>query len=291
MRLVEVKLKPWGTGHRYVAIVEDSQGKQHTQYLQRVTSILGTLNKEALIPWAVGQTLDACKEKIVPGKVYQDWELVDIWEWAKDAQFRTKEQAAQYGTRAHQIIEKFLHTAGEWPDVSEEPMPVQNSVALFREWWEQQQFQVTDLEAYVAHTDLGYGGTIDCLARNPAGDLVLLDWKTSKSVYNEMHLQCIAYGGALAKMGLGMPTRADIIRIGKEDGEFEVVTVWHTLRCATCSEPGRGPSSDCLPGCAARLWQTWQNLVLVAQGVGDLERRRQAEWRKKKKQQNQQVAS
>lgn len=258
----KVELRKWGKYDRYVVVHPDGT----EQVLARVTTILQTLNKEALIPWAIGQTLDACREKIQAGKVYTPEELEHVWEWAKEAQYRTKQEAAAFGTRAHELIEAFLHSGGQTPAVEREPLPVQNCWALFEEWWAGQNLQVTDLEAYVADVQLGYGGTIDCLARNHAhgGQLELLDWKTSKAIYPEMHLQVVAYGGALARMGLGMPERATILRIGKEDAEFEAVTVWDNLDQAR------------------ELYQAWKSLVGVAAWLKAAKAKSDAAWRKRK---------
>lgn len=263
-RPFKLELRPHGKFSRYVAIHPDGR----EQVLQRVTTILSTLNKEALIPWAVGQTLDACREKILAERAYTTDQLEQVWEWAKGAQYRTKTEAAAYGTRAHEIIEAALHAAGEWPserEMAREPLPVQNSVALFQEWWGAQNLTVIDLEAYVADVQMGYGGTIDCLARDSEGRLVLLDWKTSKAVYPEYHLQVVAYGGAMARMGLGMPEQASILRIGKEDAEFESVPVWQSL------DEARG------------LYQAWKALVQVSEWLKAAKAKSDAEWRRKKK--------
>lgn len=253
-----VELRPHGPNqHRYYAVMPDGT----TKVLKRVTTILETLNKPALIPWAVGQTLDACREKVQPGVAYGENQLEAIWEWAKGAQHRTKEQAAAFGTRAHELIEAYLHTS-QAPDLAEEPVQVQNCFALFEEYWAAHGLQVVDLEAYVADIWLGYGGTIDCLARDRAGNLVLLDWKTSKAVYTEMLLQVVAYGGAMAAMGLGMPASASIVRIGKEDADFEVVQVWSDIEQARVH------------------YQAWKALVSVATWKGqtdsELQRRKKA---------------
>lgn len=269
-RPYKIELRPWGKHHRYCAILPDGSEK----FLARVTTILKTLNKEALIPWAVGQTLEACREKIQPGRPHSKDELEEIFAWAKDAQYRTKEEAAAFGTRAHEVIEAFLHAGGtQWPDIKHEPLPVQNSLALFQEYWEAHRLRVIDLEAYVADLELGYGGTIDCLARDASGELVLLDWKTSKAIYPEMHLQVVAYGGAMAKMGLGMPERASIVRIGKEDADFEVVDAWKSIEEAR------------------KLYHAWKHLVAVAEWLKAAKAKSDAEWRKKKSQrQAQEVA-
>lgn len=224
-----VELRPHGnTGqHRYYVTFPDGTSKQ----LARVTTILATLAKPALIPWAAKMAVEAALEKLEPGVAYTENQLVAILEWARDAHQRTKEEAASHGTRAHELIEAYLHS-GQVPDLEREDPHVQNCFALFEEFWQSNAFQVVDLEAYVADVNLGYGGTVDALVRDRHGRLVLLDWKTSKAVYPEMQLQVVAYGAAMAAMGLGMPDSASIVRIGKEDAEFEVVEVWSDLERA-----------------------------------------------------------
>lgn len=224
-----VELRPHGTDgqQRYYVTFPDGKSKQ----LRRVTTILATLAKPALIPWAAKVAMEAALEKLEPGVAYTENQLVAILEWARDAHQRTKEEAGAHGTRAHQLIEGFLHS-GQTPDLSQEDPHVQNCFALFEEFWAANAFQVVDLEAYVADVNLAYGGTIDCLVRDGAGRLVLLDWKTSKAIYPEMQLQVVAYGAAMAAMGLGMPDSASIVRIGKEDASFEVVEVWADLERA-----------------------------------------------------------
>lgn len=261
--MIRVDLRPWGKGHRYVAVHPDGT----EQVLPRVSSILATLNKEALIPWAVGQTLAACRERVLPDRAYTAGELEAIWDWAKDAQYRTAQEAAQHGTRAHALIEAYLHSGGQdAPDLAAEHPAVANCWALWEEWWQGQDMLVTDLEAYVADTVLGYGGTVDCLARNRrhGNALELLDWKTSKGIYPEYRLQVVAYGGALARMGLGMPERATILRIGKEDAEFEAVTIWQSLDEARA------------------LYQAWKALVQVYAWRQRVAAEDKARWRKRR---------
>jgi len=228
--------------------------------LTRVTTILGALSKDALIPWAVGQTLDACREKIKPGIAYSADELHQTFEWAKDAQHRTKTLAAEYGTVAHEIVERVLHT-GEEPDLSGYPLEVVNCVQLWLEWWRGQDLRVVDVERYVAHIDLGYGGTVDFLAARPDGTSVLIDWKTSKSIYPEYHLQVVAYAGALSAMGLGMPQEAYILRIGKEDAAFQVSPVWTSLDEARS------------------LWRVWAALCNVYAGIKSIDATCRRNWK------------
>jgi len=226
---------------------------------------LQTLDKSALLPWAVNETISAIRSRISPGQTYSDAILEDIWEWAKDARFRTSDLAAQHGTRAHEIIEQFLHNR-TMPDTTQEAPEVQNAVILWREWWDAQDLEVCDIERYVAHLGLGYGGTVDFLARTNDGRVVLIDWKTSKGIYPEYLLQCVAYGGALSAMGLGMPAAAHIVRIGKTDATVEVQTAWNNLAEAR------------------ELWQLWAAVCRLHHGLKAMDgrcKKARREWDKR----------
>jgi hypothetical protein len=63
-------------------------------------------------------------------------------------------------------------------------------------------FRILEVEAFLIHRTLGYGGTLDLIAEID-GEVWLLDWKTGKSVawpsgevYRDLRLQLAAYAGA-----------------------------------------------------------------------------------------------
>ena len=62
-----------------------------------------------------------------------------------------------------------------------------------------------------------FGGTIDCLAKID-GQLVLLDFKTSKGIFPEMLIQLAAYNQLLAEAG-HITHHAMILRIGRDADE------------------------------------------------------------------------
>jgi hypothetical protein len=67
-----------------------------------------------------------------------------------------------------------------------------------------------------------YAGTLDVVGEVD-GQLAVVDWKTSKAVYDEMRLQAAAYAQAWAEMyDLRVPDRW-VIRLDKETGEFEPI--------------------------------------------------------------------
>lgn len=243
----------FGKDYRYyVARMRD--GKEWR--LRSVTSVLGCLNKEALIQWAVDQAVEEVRARltfderglctITPAVL--DAVLGD----ARKAHYRTKMEAADLGTRAHELIEDFLRL-GDWPSLDAEEPRVQNCIDLFRSWWETQSLAVINTELMVYDVTRGYGGQLDFLAADTTGQPVLVDWKTSKSLYWNYDLQAVAYAKALQQMGRGAPRSITIVRIGREDAEFETRDIprseWARLRdlfyaCIPLSDAMREAEAD-----------------------------------------------
>ena len=71
-------------------------------------------------------------------------------------------------------------------------------------------------------SEIGYGGTVDIVARNKDDEVIVIDLKTSKGVYDEYRLQLAAYCQMVKEnMNLDYVPKAYILRIDKETGEFE----------------------------------------------------------------------
>jgi hypothetical protein len=166
------------------------------------TTVLGILNKPALLAWAWGLGI-------------------------KGEDFRkVKDKAADIGTIAHWLIE--LHLKGLEPDVSNfapaDLAKAENAVIKFMSWWDTNKFQfVASEQQYVSDKD-GYGGTLDIIA-TVNGDLCLIDLKTSKGIYDEYWFQLAAYAELHNQNRLCAPFKRMIIcRIGKEEdsNDFEI---------------------------------------------------------------------
>lgn len=160
-----------------------------------VTTVLGVLNKPALVIWAnrLGlQGIDSSK--------YRD-EMADI------------------GTLAHQmIVDNFK---GEETDTSEYSKSqielAENCLLSFWAWEKGHKIEVIMAEAQLVSAQYGYGGTIDCFCKLD-GQPTLLDFKTGKAIYTEFFYQLAAYEQLLAEAGhLIEVTR--ILRIGRDADE------------------------------------------------------------------------
>jgi hypothetical protein len=163
-------------------------------------------------------------------------DLVPVFDAAAVARRKTANLAAEYGTRAHELIDLWKRRGGTWEyeeggvrymtDISKEETPVFNCLQAFLRFWAREKLQFIESEITVYDVAAGIAGTLDALVRTESGDLVCLDWKTSGGVYEKFFLQVCAYTRMHEKMGLGRVSRAYIIRMGKELAELQIVPVF-----------------------------------------------------------------
>ena len=180
--------------------------KVHTVYKNRegiripsVTTYLSILNKPALLAWA--WTLGT---QGIDYKAFRD-------------------NAADIGTLAHAIVVHRL--AGETMDYSEySPADVEKAqvcVEKYVEWERGHDIEPLILEEPLISEEHQFGGTIDCYALVDSIP-TLLDFKTSKGIFDEMAHQVAAYRHLLIENGYIVES-VQILRIGKSPEEgFEV---------------------------------------------------------------------
>ncbi len=188
------------------------KSKAHTIYkldgqrVPGVTTILGILNKPALVKWANNlglQGIDSTK--------YRD-EMADI------------------GTLAHQmIVDYFNKVVTDNSEYSKSQVDLaENCLISFREWEKQHSINVYQAEYQLVSSN-GYGGTVDCYCCLD-GVNTLLDFKTGKAIYPEMFYQLSAYRELLVEDGCPVDS-ARILRIGRDNDEgFEERLVADTTK-------------------------------------------------------------
>lgn len=206
-------------------------------YTDSPSAIVGaTEAKDGLIWWGAGLAADYLLEHIddiSADTLSREW-LAKRKEWYTQARKRhdeIKKEAGTLGSRVHAYIESALHAiinGDEAPPLPEEADDrIHAGIDAFRAWWESSSFHPIGVEVPVAHTHLGYAGTIDVLAINSLGEPVIVDWKTSKSLHGSYIRQIGAY--SLAHHHMHSPdqvTNAYLVRLGKEGddaGSFEAV--------------------------------------------------------------------
>lgn len=178
--------------------------KTHTVYknekgirLPGVTTVLGTLNKPALLKWA--------------------------WQCGKDGieMDAVRDKAADIGTIAHALCEAHLRgmeldTANLTPEMLDR---AETSFVKFVSWWDKEGMVVVRTELAMVSETMQVGGTLDILAARPDGKLVLVDLKSSKAIYEEMLIQVATYAAMYEESQGGRIDELFIVRIGKEDAD------------------------------------------------------------------------
>ncbi|MBA7564150.1 hypothetical protein ES708_05812 [subsurface metagenome] len=187
--------------------------KAHIRYKNKegkiipgVTTFIGILNKPALVPWANNLGLQGINVK-------------DYVDDKKDI-----------GTLAHEMI--FSHLRKEKTDTSfysqKQIDLAENSFLKYLEWEKKHNLKPILLEAQFVSEKYQYGGTVDnfCILDDV---VTLLDYKTSKAIYTESHIQVSAYRNLLEEDRLEAISRLHpwkerlmqcaILRIGRDESE------------------------------------------------------------------------
>jgi len=169
-----------------------------------VTTVLGILNKPALIKWANNLGLEGIDSS------------------------RYVDEKAAIGTLAHQMIADYLK--GLKTDTSEyskvEIDQAENAVLSFFEWEKAHHIKPILVERPLVSEQWRFGGTVDCLGH--INDLLyLLDFKTASGIFPEMLIQVAAYRQLVIENGFEVDKVA-ILRIGRTSDEgFEERLVNH----------------------------------------------------------------
>ena len=176
------------------------------------TKVLSVISKPALIPWALKQGsewvernlyADEEDKKIGAFKYSSRLGLAQLVKGIKSAYRGSSGSAMETGTTAHEWIEDALKTfmSGEGsfgddnlPDLPDDPDAC-NSIDAFKAWVGDNDIDFLSSEEKIYSRQDNYAGTLDCAAY-VNGSLCIIDWKTSKGIYPEYHLQNAAYAQA-----------------------------------------------------------------------------------------------
>lgn len=155
-----------------------------------VTSVVGMEPKPFLVFWAAKEAAEAA---------VTNWDLVSelikrdpagATDYLKGAHRRKSKAASDLGTAAHTHFEKLAR--GEKINDRHVHADVQPHVRHFREFLDAVQPEFLYFEETVWDDDLQIAGSFDAIAKID-GETVIIDWKTSKSIYESVALQLSAY--------------------------------------------------------------------------------------------------
>ncbi len=231
---------------------EEYEGKSHVYYrdtpegrviVPHATGVTGLIDKSPqLIAWAVKLCVDYLRERTV-GKnnvteLEETWipPSVTVWdELLKEAksQHRTvKKTATDIGQMAHAWMEAYgrkrLLGYAHHAAVELVPMPENEKAKLCVEaalkWLVEHHVEPIEVERKVYSVELDTAGTMDWVGFVD-GKRSIIDFKSSKGLYDE-YLYQIAFYRAAYEEETGM--RIDqciLLKLGKEDGDFDTRTV------------------------------------------------------------------
>ena len=160
-----------------------------------VTTVLGVMNKPALVAWANRLGLDG----------YEVGKYVDA--------------LANIGTLIHYLIE--CDITGQEPVLGDYTAnEIETAKEAFKKWtaWKSKvEFKLLGSELQVVSDTLKVGGTCDVYAEIN-GKKTVLDIKTSKACYSEQRTQVVAYAEIMKENGKEVD-ECRIIRIGRAENE------------------------------------------------------------------------
>ena len=103
--------------------------------------------------------------------------------------------AATAGTMAHDLVEAYIN-GRDLPELAGDPDVIAKAHAAFdvyKRWQDMTKLEVRHTEVSLVSEVHRFGGRLDAIGQ-VANQLVLVDWKTSNSVYADYLYQLAAYG-------------------------------------------------------------------------------------------------
>ena len=193
------------------------------KYAPSVTTILDSIAKPALVPWAANEG----------AKYYvQNYQKT----LGKDPSMRPEELAKGIRTAYRSSSGKAITVGMEVHRWCEEailcklgrgPVPLdvtgteaKNSVKAFRDWVKENDVEWHSVEQKLYHRGHKFAGPVDATA-TVNEEYCVIDFKTSKAIYAPYHLQCAAYAKAIEDMTGKEVEKAYVLRFDKNTGEFE----------------------------------------------------------------------
>lgn len=155
-----------------------------------VTSVVGMLPKDFLTYWAAKITAETAVDQVDTVVRLAERDPQGAVDYLKGAHRRTTKQAADLGSMAHDLFERLAR--GEVINPRHVHADVKPHVAWFKEFLDKVQPRFLHLEETVWSDEHLYAGSFDAVAVID-GETVLLDWKTSRAVYDSVALQLAAY--------------------------------------------------------------------------------------------------
>jgi hypothetical protein len=189
-----------------------------------VTTVLGILNKPAIIPWAVNKTADFIHDgfkDLTAGNSFSIDAVFKLIEQSRRASEAAREEAAEIGTDAHDFLAAYLRgmSSGVCPQMPEDG-PVRNCINAALDWITQHDVRPTIIEYPLYSRKFQITGRPDFIGLID-GEFSVLDFKSTKCLWPEVPLQMAPYAKMYDEEYGQLPTVRWGLRMDKISGEFE----------------------------------------------------------------------
>ncbi len=145
------------------------------------------------------------------------------WAWTcgrdgKDYR-QERDKAGEQGTSVHDCAEKYiLGIDFKLP----EDKKVQKAFNKFKEWWDQQNYEIVWTEKQMVCETYEFGGCPDLLVKDENGNYILIDFKTGKQIYNDTIIQLGAYSWLISENDNIQVNKGIIVRLPKNNSKIEI---------------------------------------------------------------------
>lgn len=198
------------------------QEKGHKYFLDDkpvtgVTTILGVINKPALLQWAANEAVNHIKKKSPRHAVTKEFLVTEeALEEAKKAYAVKRDKSADIGTMAHKWLEKWIKGENPTPDPDLTIM-----TDNFVKWATDNKVEFLESEKRLYSASEWYAGCCDFICKID-GKVFMGDIKTSSGIYPEMFYQTAAYQKAICEMEPEWKFHGNVIVNITKDGKLNV---------------------------------------------------------------------
>lgn len=166
--------------------------------LTGVTTIIGVLDKPALVAWSANCVADCLEEHLTKGETITFKEIDE----ARTAWAKKRDKAGDTGTRIHNAIEEYVKSK-----INSQPEPIleltEGELKMFekfKEWEKENDVKFLLSEQKLYSEKYWFAGTVD-LVVEIKGKKYIADIKTAKDIYTTNYIQMAGYHIALEELG------------------------------------------------------------------------------------------
>ena len=191
-----------------------------------VTTVLGMLDKQALVPWAARCSMEKFIELVRPARSYTADQLGTFAFQIKDAHKEQLERAGRIGSAVHEWIQSYLswRSGNGLFQVPPADESVRSCCRAARDWIKTVDIKPFAIERILYSRKHKVVGTTDLAAAlRIGGRTAIVDWKSSNRLHYTYKLQLAAYRAMYFEMtGIFLDDRW-LIRLDKHDSTAEPV--------------------------------------------------------------------